>query len=173
MRKYKASLFESNMLYPIFKYFAGWMMGILSYEALLEVCIFCFVFLIIGWINYSPGTPILIPMFNWFRFEGSYSYNTADIKSFLTNVISILTILGAVLHFFIHTLLKIKLTINSWWGLGTIIVFFIFSLISCFASTAKKGAQSIIPVAVFFLIFSLFSYGRYLFFRRLEKWLKH
>ncbi len=163
------------MFASLFRNLIAWVVGIISYEALLEVCLFCFGFLMIGWINISsdnqtmPATPLMLSMFQRFGFEGSHTYGTEEIKSFLTKVISVLSLLGAVIHFLMYKLLKVQLKIHVWWGLGLITVFFMFSLISCFLPTAKEGAQSIVPVLVFFLLLSLFSYGRYWLFRVLGK----
>jgi hypothetical protein len=170
------SFIEWNKVTPIFKYLVEWVIGILSYEALLEVYIFCFGFLVIGWINFSNNAPtiislpMLVPVLKWFRFKESYGYDTEDIKSFLSKVIFVLGLVGAVLHFLINKLLKIKLKMSRWYGLGIITMFFMLSLISCYTPTAKNGAQSIVPVLVFFLLFSFISYGRYLFFQQLGKW---
>lgn len=173
----RSDYFTRNIVTPFLRYMLGWVMGILSYEALLEVGVFCFVFSIVGWINYSNGAPnvnsvpALIPILKLFGIGQSKTFGTEDIKSLVSQVIMVLGLIGMVLHFLVNRLVKIELRINGWRGLGIIMVFFMFSLISCFSPTAKTGAGSIVPVLGFFLLLSLFSYGRHLFFQILSKWI--
>ncbi|NMB70473.1 hypothetical protein GYA27_04775 [candidate division WWE3 bacterium] len=114
---------------------------------------------------------MLVPILKWVGVEESHSYGTADIRGFLTKVFLMLGLVGTLLHFLMNKLLKIQLKISRWWGLGVIFGFFIFSVVSCFSPTAMAGSQSTVPVLVFFLLFSFFSYVRYLLFQFLGKWL--
>lgn len=177
MNNYKESSVEdSTFNLRLIQHLLGWVMGIVSYEALMEVCVLCFAFLMIGWINFSNddstinSVKILVSILKWIGIEENRSYGTEDINLFLSKIIFVLSLVGALLHLFINKLLKINLNISRWWGLVTITMFFIPGLISCYAPTAKEGSQSIVPVLLIFLLFSFISYGRYLLFQSFGQW---
>ncbi len=163
---------EPNIFFLVIIQIFSWLMGILSYEALIEVGLFSLVFLIISWINFSPTEavnipPVFIPLLTRLGFNGSASYNTQDIKHFLSLVIIVLNLIGGVIYFFNKKILKIKLNISRWWNLGVILLFFTLSVVSCLVPTSKSGSESVILVLVMFLLFSFFSYGRYVVFQLL------